>query len=279
MGLAQNNIKSIVTIHDLIFKRLPETYKAIDRSIYDYKSKYSCTHSDKIVAISKSTKNDLIEFYNIDPNKIQVIYQSCNPIFYSDKDLSPQLETKLQSYKLPTEYLLYVGSVEPRKNLKLILEAYGQLQDKDIPPLVIIGKARSYKKIFNQMKSSSAIADKIIWIENLENNELLKEIYKKASILLYPSLYEGFGLPVAEALLTKTPVISSNISSLPEAGGPDTIYINPHKVEELSVAIQKVLSNTELQTRMKGRGYAYAMKNFDPLNISKQWMSCYEEVL
>ena len=150
--LQQSGIKSVVTIHDLIFKTNPETYSLSERLVYDKKFKYACHQADKIVAISESTKQDIIRFYGIEPQKIEVVYQVCNPIFYQLRSQAEN-ESVRQQYHLPDRYFLYVGSVEARKNVKLIIKAYQQLEQKDIIPLIIVGKGGRYKEEVKAMIS------------------------------------------------------------------------------------------------------------------------------
>lgn len=278
-GLKKNNIKSLVTIHDLIFKVFPQTYGFIDRHTYDIKFKKSCQNADKIIAISESTKQDIIKFYNIAPSKIEVIYQSCNPLFYK---LLPPKESKqiIKENKLPQEYLLFVGSIEKRKNLKLLIEAYQYLPNKLKIPVVVVGKgSKSHKKELLQLIEEKEMTKKVIWIYSLKSNHHLQAIYQQAMALVYPSVYEGFGLPVVEALLSKTPVITSNTSSLPEAGGPSSLYVNPNDAQELATAIQKVLTKPQLRKTMIENGYRYAHEKFSPKQVTQKLMQCYQEIL
>ena len=143
--LKKNGVKSIVTIHDLIFKVYPKTYSLIDRNIYDLKFKKSCQLADKVIAISNSTKQDIIKYYGIDADKIEVIYQTCNPIFYNE---ATENDKVFKHYDIPSEYLLFVGSIETRKNLGLLLDAYQYLPVQERIPLVVIGGNRGYEKKF-----------------------------------------------------------------------------------------------------------------------------------
>lgn len=271
-------IKSVVTIHDLIFKSFPYTYKAVDRKMYDIKFKYACTHADRIIAISENTKKDISEYYKIDPNKIEVIYQACNSLYYR---LQKQHENDriIKQYNIPIDYLLSVGNVEPRKNLKSVIDSYRFLK-KDLQiPLVIIGKGGTYKLEAEQIVKKEGLEKLVIWIDNLANNEHLQSIYQNSKVFIYPSLYEGFGLPVAEALLSKTPVITSDRSSLKEAGGPGSLYINPESPEQIAGAIEKVLTNSAFRQNMIEKGYLFAHDNFQPEILTKQVMNCYKKTL
>lgn len=269
--LHKTGVKSIVTIHDLIFKTHPKTYAFFDRQMYDIKFKNSCLQADKIIAISQSTKNDLVNYYKIAPEKIEVIYQSCNAQYF---DETP---TNKIPYNLPDTYLLYVGSVIPRKNLELIVKAYTILPTDFTIPVVVVGDGKTYKKRMKQLIQRYGLGEKFIWLDKVNSIEL-KALYQHAQVLIYPSLYEGFGLPVAEALLCKTPVITSNTSSLKEAGGSESIYINPNDATELADAIERVLDDNILRTQMKELGFKYAHQHFSAVSCSEKMMACYKQI-
>jgi glycosyltransferase involved in cell wall biosynthesis len=272
------NIKSIVSIHDLIFKVYPDTYKKIDRTIYDIKFRYACNHADRIIAISENTKKDIASFYRIDPIKIEVIYQACSPHYYQLKD-QEQNNLVINQYHLPTEFLLSVGSVEARKNLKSVIASYRYLNKSLQIPLVVIGKGGKYKLEVEQLVLEAGLAKKVIWISNLTNNEHLQSIYQSSQVLIYPSFYEGFGLPVAEALLCKTPVITANRSSLMEAGGPGSVYIDPDSPEQIAGAIETVLTNSQQRKRIIESGYDYAHQTFAPERVTRQMIECYQTII
>lgn len=277
-NIKKSKVKSIVTIHDLIFKVYPTTYSLFDRKMYDLKFKKSCENADRIIAISQNTKKDVVDFYGIDPYKIDVIYQSCNPIYFNQID-EIAANNLIKELHLPSEYLLFVGSIERRKNLELIIRAYQHLSPSEQLPLVVIGNGKAYKNEMLKLIEQKKLTSKVIWLNKLSNNEHLQYIYHKATALIYPSFYEGFGLPVAEALLCKTPVITSNVSCLPESGGPHSLYVNPHKLEELAQAIKQVLHQSLLRETMKNEGYRYALKTFDAQTVTNQLMECYKKTI
>lgn len=276
-NINQSGIKSVVTIHDLIFKLYPETYSLGERVIYNRKFQYACRQADKIVAISNNTKQDIIKFYQIEAEKIEVIYQSCNPIFYHLRSDVANNEVR-QAYQLPPEFFLYVGSIEARKNLKLIIEAYHLGHNAIKIPIVVIGKGGQYKLDCKKMIAQYGLEHCFIWLENVNDNLHLQSIYQLASALIYPSFYEGFGLPIAEALLSKTPVIAAHTSSLCEAGGAHSLYIHPQKAQELKDAMLLILDNKEHVAGMRKEGYAYALSHFLPETVSAQMMSLYENL-
>lgn len=276
IGIAQAGLKSIVTIHDLIFKVYPNTYSWFDRKIYNWKFKYSCTHANKIIAISEHTKQDIIKYYQIPAHKIEVIYQACQSLFYEASHPSKDV---LAAYSIPKQYILSVGTVQERKNIKLLFQAYQYLDPKFQLPVVIVGGGGSYKKALKKFIAQQQLDNRVIWIEHLSNNLELKTLYQAANLVVYPSFYEGFGLPVVEALLSKTPVITSKTSALTEAGGPHSLYIDPYQPQALAQAIQQVLSQPQLAALMRQKGYEYAHQMFHPQQLSQQLMHCYQRVL
>ena len=277
INIQRSGIKSIVTIHDLIFEIFPETYSVLDRQIYHLKFKRSCHAADRIVAISQSTKRDIVDCYGIDPANIEVIYQSCHPLFYESP--SPPDDSVLQHYQLPSEYLLYVGSITERKNLGVVIEAYEQLAPGERIPWVIVGKGKKHRHELVQRIAEKHLDRWVIWIDDLADNYRLRTLYQRASALIYPSLYEGFGLPVVEGLLSKIPVITSNTSSLPEAGGLHSAYIDPRRADEVAHAIQQVLHDTELRETMKEAGYRYATERFARKAGTEQLAGLYRKTL
>jgi len=267
-----SQVKSVVTIHDLIFLRLPYLYHAIDRAMYRKKIRYSCSVSDRIVAVSKQTAMDIMDFFDVSEDKIDVVYQGCNPMF---NRVIPQVEKEIlrMKYVLPNSFMLYVGTIEERKNLLTLLKAMHS--GKIDYPLVVIGKATSYlNKVIEFIERHSLI--NIIFIDIVQNQDL-PGIYQLADLFVYPSIFEGFGIPILEALYSKVPVITSKGRCFAEAGGSSTIYIDPNNVEELAAAIRKVLWDTKLQEHMKEEGYRYA-GNFDEDKVSRNIMQVYKKL-
>lgn len=278
IGIQQSGIKSIVTIHDLIFKVYPETYSFFDRKIYDWKFQYSCQKADCIIAISEHTKQDIIHYYNIDPKKIKVIYQACQNLYYTLND-AQSVASLLQQYQLPERYILAVGTLQERKNLKLLIKAYQHLPKAQQLPILIVGNGGNYKKEVQALIKEMQLDDLVFWITDLESDKTLQALYQKATLLVYPSFYEGFGLPVVEALLSKTPVITANTSALKEAGGPDSLYVSPSDEKALAAAIRQILNDPGFAQNMSEKGYEYAHKTFHPQRLSQQLIDCYQELI
>ena len=233
--LKKSNAKSVVTIHDLIFLQHPEFYKPIDRWIYYNKVKFAVNNADKIVAISQQTKNDLIETFKISEDRISVIYQSCNEVFY-DKRNEAELQKVNEKWALPEQFLLYVGALNENKNVLVILKALKNLKGELDLPLVVVGHGTDYKKKMIEFARNNKLEKQLIFASDIADPSPLElsSFYQLASVFIFPSFYEGFGIPILEARFSGTPVIASNSSCLDEAGGEDSSYFNPHKADELA---------------------------------------------
>lgn len=274
LGLPSTKIKSVVTIHDLIFKVYPDFFPWIDRQIYDWKFRYACEHADKIVAISEHTKQDIIKYYKIPSDKIEVIYQTCQKAFKQILAEEERLKI-IKKYQLPTEFLLYVGSINERKNLMSIVQALELLAHDIKLPLVVIGSGKKYKK-----KVQDYIAKKGLekWVRFIKIDfQDLPALYQQAKIFIYPSVYEGFGIPIIEALYSQTPVITTRVSSLPEAGGDAAFYVNKPNAEQIANGIKKILEDDVFQQKMIEKGNLYIRK-FDKKLLSKQLMDLYQKL-
>ena len=274
---ARLNIPSVVTIHDVAFRTFPDMYHAPDRFTYNLKWRHACNAADRIIAISESTKEDIIRFYNVDPSRIDVVYQPVNSLYYTqDEGICP---ASLAPYVNGKPYMLYVGSINSRKNLLGIVKAM-ELLPKDMQiPLVVIGDGREYKqKVLDYIKGHK-LQDLVIFTPEKVYTEGLRYLYLNAQLFVYPSFYEGFGLPVVEALLSHCPVITSNLSSLPEASGPDQLKADPSNPEDIAQKMEKLLSDKSLRLSIAGKGYAYAFEKFNPQLLAGKLMNIYKQLL
>ncbi len=240
--IRKSGAKSIVTIHDLIFLKHPEFYKPIDRKIYFSKVKFAVNNADHIIAISEQTKSDIINTFSVPENKISIVYQSCNEVFY-EKRTQTELEQVKTKWNLPKDYILYVGALNGNKNVKVILEALNLLKDKFDLPLVIVGKGGAYKKVLIEYATKHNLLSQVIFASEVANPTPLElsSFYQMASVFIFPSFYEGFGIPILEARFSGIPVIASNSSCLEEAGGIDGYYFTPNNAEELFGLISSCL--------------------------------------
>ena len=277
--------KSVVTIHDVIFKVLPTTYPKLDRWLYEEKTRYACKYADKIIAISEHTKKDLIKFYEVEPQRIEVVYQPCQPFFYREETIEEQLGENFSLFpdlqylkELPSEYLLYVGSIIERKNLLTVVKAIQELPEKDRIPLIVVGNGKNYKKKVQNYIANHQLQKWVIWLTDVTSTQALKHLYEKAQLLIYPSFYEGFGLPVVEAMLCGTPVITSNVSSLPEAAGQYGNLVHPNDSNAMSAAIQALLTDSKKRALLGRQGRKTALERFDPRKLTEQMMEVYRAV-
>jgi glycosyltransferase involved in cell wall biosynthesis len=270
------NVRSVVTIHDLIHERYPSFYPFIDRKIYSFKFKKACQQADIVVAISEQTKRDIIDFYNIQSSKIQVIYQSCDPIFYKNRPLSINEEI-IKKYHLPSQFMLYVGTVNERKNLLGLVKALKNLDNQQDINLVVIGDGSAYFQKVKKYVTENGLEKRVVFILKIDFTDL-PTIYKLAKVFVLPSFFEGFGIPIIEALWSGTPVISSIDSCFEEAGGPHSIYIKPQDIEALTAAINRVWGDESLRNDMILRGSAF-VKKFTDEGIAEQWIKLYQSLL
>ena len=282
VGIQHTRIKTVVTIHDLIFERYPSQYKWLDVQIYRKKFMYACKNADLVIAISKQTKDDIIEFYNIPEEKIHICYQSCNPIFEQKVSDDEKLRIK-NLYHLPDRYFLYVGSIIERKNLLSICKAYALLNDTLNIPLVVIGDGNVYKKEVTRFVEEHNLKSKIIFLSDMpyaksstgfQQATDFPAIYQMATAMIYPSIFEGFGIPVLEALWSGTPVITSNVSCMPETGGDAAFYVDPYAPEQIANGLVQLSTNTSLVANMVDKGYRHA-QNFISAKCAAAVMQVY----
>jgi len=275
LGLPKTGIKSVVTIHDLVFKHYPTYFPFIDRQVYDAKFRYSCKNADAVVAISKSTKEDIMHFYDIPAEKIEVIYQTCHDRF---KTPLPEhaLQAVMEQYELPENFMLYVGSIIPRKNLLGIVKAMSMMPKDFYLPLVVIGSGTSYKKKVLQHLRKHRL-EKYVHFPKVRYEDL-PALYQQAEVFLYPSYYEGFGIPIIEALYSQTPVLTTNVSSLPEAAGPGAHYVHPEHPSEIAEGIKNILNDSVYREQLVEEGYAY-VQQFDSEPTTQAMMELYRKVL
>lgn len=272
VGIRRAGIPAVVTIHDVAFRTFTDMYHWTDRQIYDLKWRYAVSHADRIIAISECTKRDIIRFYDVDENKIDVVYQPVNMRYYTPIQTSPR---PIGGEGVGERgYLLYVGAVNSRKNLLGIVKAM-QLLPSDIDlPLYIVGNGHEYKKEVQEYIASHGLTSRFRWLGSLSHDEL-HQLYAQARLFIYPSFYEGFGLPVVEAMLSGCPVVTSNVSSLPEAAGPYSLKADPASPEDIRDKILQALTDTELRHRMVQGSRDYAMQTFHPDVLAHRLMDVY----
>ncbi len=278
------NIKTVVTIHDLIFERFPKTYHLDERYTHRWKIKRACKIADAVIAISEQTKNDLIELYGVSPQKITVCYQSCNPIF--EKTISEIEKNNVKKkYQLPDQYFLFVSSITARKNLIAICRAMIILKDTLATPLVIIGDGKIEKNEVKQLIKKNGIEHRLLFLNELSAAKEdsftsaadFPAIYQQALALVYPSIFEGFGLPILEAMWSGLPVICSSVSSMPEVAEDAALYFSPEDTNQLAQHLQAIASDQQLAKILKDKGREQA-KKFSTENYANQIIKIYKSL-
>lgn len=279
--IQKSGIPSIVTIHDVAWRTFPGMYKPIDRLIYDWKYGHSAKIATHVIAISESTKRDIMRFYDVPEQNITVIYQPVQKQFYTPmpkEKAAAEMKKILPWYTHDTPFLLTVGSINSRKNLLGMLQAYNALPKEKQLPFIVIGNGREYRKKCEQYISENSLTEKVTILDNIHDGGVLQALYTCSTILLYPSFYEGFGLPVVEAALQGCPVITSNVSSLPEAAGDGAILVDPYSIPQLTAAIERLLDNPDERKALGSKARDYANNSFNPEKLTKQLIELYESV-
>ncbi|RLJ32470.1 glycosyltransferase involved in cell wall biosynthesis [Chryseobacterium sp. 7] len=265
-------IKKVVTIHDLIFVRYPQYYSFFDRRIHFWKFKKAADSADKIIAISEQTKKDIIQYLKVPETKIEVIYQGCHHAFKEQQ--SPELmQAVKEKFKLPERFILNVGTIEDRKNLLNVVKA---INGTGIPLIVVGRKTKYYQKIESFLKKNK-MENQVLFLEGVSMDELAC-LYKLADIFVYPSFFEGFGIPVIEALFSKTVVVTSNTSCLPEAGGKDSVYVNPDNDLDIRAKIKFLWENESERKRREEKGFEFVQK-FNDEPIAKELIKFYQKII
>lgn len=273
LGLSEAGIKSVVTIHDLIFMRCPEYYNPVDVAIYKWKFRNTCKQADRIIAISECTRRDIMELGEIDDSRINVVYQSCDTRFR--QQVSPEQKQDVRArYSLPKRYVLFVGTIEERKNALLAAQALPYLSD-DIH-LVLVGRQTAYAKTITSFARQNGLANRIHMLSGVPTSDLYA-IYQQAECFVYPSRYEGFGIPVIEAIQSRLPVIACTGSCLEEAGGPDNVYVDPDEPQEMAMAIKSITDNPDAARQIVTRSLDY-IRRFENGNVAQEMLNVYRSL-
>ena len=273
-GIRRAGCKSVVTIHDLIFLRYPQTYTLIDRLILKIKTLYACRKADKIIAISQQTKQDIMKFYGIPEEKIEIVYQGCDSIFYRTTGIDERQAIQ-KRYNLPSRYLLCVGTFEQRKNQLSILQSL-VLTDEDIH-LVLVSKPTKYQNVIEERIKNLGLQQRVHILNSVSNADL-PVLYQSAVAFIYLSWFEGFGIPVLEALVSGTPVIAATGSCLEEAGGPTSLYCDPFDYQQVATFINELTRHSEKREAMAIAGKKYADR-FSEQQIAQQLHYVYQQLM
>jgi len=267
-------VPTAIAIMDVSYLHYPEFFAKKD--LYQLRSwtKYSAKYASLIFTISESSKNDIINHYHVPSERVIVIYPGIKEVSNSKYKVSSMDELK-KNYGISDHYILFVGTLQPRKNIVRLIEAYAKVRIKDLQ-LVIVGKKGWLFEEILAAPEKFQCADKVKFLDFVSDDDL-PSLYKHALCFVLPSLYEGFGLPVLEAMKYGCPVITSNVSSLPEAGGDAALYVDPENVDDIADKIQKVISDKKLRETMMKKGYEQ-IKKFSWEKAAKQTLTVLKEV-
>jgi glycosyltransferase involved in cell wall biosynthesis len=255
--------KSVVTIHDIGWRYFPDSFTGFMRKFLEWSTKFAVKNASAIIAVSQSTKKDLIKFYKVDSNKIFVVHHGYEP--------ADRLVSLSADRLLPENYVLFLATLQPRKNLEGLIKAFRLLktENPDIrQKLVVAGKPGwKFEPILRTMEQNKDI---VIYLNHVSDSDRLA-LLKRASLLVLPSFYEGFGMQILEAFDAGVPVATSNISSMPEVAGDAAIYFNPKDISDIAKAIKMVLVDKSLADSLRAKGQE-RLKNFS-------WQKCADETL
>ena len=279
IGIRKSGIKSVVTIHDLIFLRHPEFYHWVDTKIYAWKFRQTIREADHIIAISECTKRDIIELGGVDESRISVIYQSFAPRFsapnHGDCPRDSSEAKIMGTVPVIPRYILSVGSIEARKNILLAVKALPYLPE-DIS-LVIVGRHTKYTDQVTDYAKANRLDHRVRILHGV-TDEALPALYAGAEAFVYPSRYEGFGIPIIEAISMGLPVVACTGSCLEEAGGPDSLYVSPDDAEGMANAIRQSLRGAEGREQRIRRSREY-IRRFEGQDVASQVIDLYQSLI
>lgn len=273
MGIKEAGIKTVVTIHDLVFMRYPQYYNWLERKIMEWKFYKTCHEADRIIATSECTKRDIMLYGDVPANKIDVIYQSCGS-FYKLPESEKKMQEVHTSYMLPERYIVNVGTIEERKNVLLAVKALRLLPEEI--SLVVVGKSTPYADKVKKYVAENGLKDRVLFLHNVPTDDL-PAIYQMAEACVYPSRYEGFGLPVIEAIQSGLPVVACKGSCLEEAGGNSTLYVDPDDVYAMAHAIKLTLKGAPARDERIAEGLQY-ISRFENNNVAQSVVDLYNEI-
>lgn len=270
--------KLVVTIYDLTVVTHPEHHKKTNISHCVTGIKDAVKYADHIIAISNHTKRDLIEHFNAPEELITVTHLAAGPDYREEKD-PERLAAIRMKYGLPEDYVLFIGSLEPRKNVKTLIKAYSALDPKTRKehPLVIAGGKGWLNSDIPSIVKKSGISDNVLFAGYISSEDI-SGVYSQAALFVYPSLYEGFGLPILEAFACGTPVITSNTSSIPEVAGDAAMLLSPADADQLTAAIERLLKNKGIRDEFRARGLARASM-FSWEKCARETLEVYNKVM
>ena len=265
-------IKTVVTIHDIAWMKVPSAYPVKSKVVFDIMLRRILKPSNHLIAISEATKSDLVQRLDVDEDRISVIHEGCDPKFRPVKDFA----TIKEKYHIRGDYILTIG-VNPRKNTDRLIEAFSRLDGRILREYsLVLAGPNSYGGGKLETVADLGLENKIIFIGTVADNDL-PGLISGAELFVYPSLYEGFGLPVLEAMACGTAVVTSNVSSMPEIAGNAAVLVNPYDIEEIADAIEQVLSSTDLQNSLIAKGFLRA-RHFSFEKMARETLAVYKKI-
>jgi glycosyltransferase involved in cell wall biosynthesis len=274
VGPVAGTVPFVVTVHDLSFLLFPEGFRGGNRTYLRLMTGWSVRRARRVIAVSESTRQDLLRLYGLEPDRVDVIPNGVDAAF------QPLPAGEVTAFRvkqgLPEHFLLFVGTLEPRKNVVRLVEAYARLPQPRCPLLLVGGKGWFYERVFRRVEELGLTEE--VHFAGYVPAEELPWWYNAATALVYPSLYEGFGLPALEAMACGTPVVTSTTSSLPEVVGQAGLLVEPTDVEALTAALQRVLQDAALRVQMRTAGLAQAA-HFSWLGTASSTVGSYRRAL
>jgi glycosyltransferase involved in cell wall biosynthesis len=247
---------AVVTIHDLSFIRFPAMFRPGNRFYLTVLTRLSAQRARRLIAVSAHTAAETMRLLGVEPQRIDVVYHGVDPAF---RPLPAEEVTAFrQQQGLPERFVLFVGTLEPRKNLVRLVEAFARVRDGHTRLVLAGGKGWLYEDLLARIEALN-LSKQVIFAGYVPG-DVLPWWYNAAVALVYPSLYEGFGFPVIEAQACGTPVLTSNVSSLPEAAGDAAVMVDPYDVEALAAGLHRLLTDGALRQELRGRGLAHAQQ-------------------
>ncbi len=247
--------KKITIFHDMAYKRFPETVRARTKMMLDSNMEQACRRADAILTVSEFSKREILEYLPVSPEKITVMPLGIRSERFHTGYTEEQIGAAREKYRLPKEYLLYLGTLEPRKNIERLVEAYGVLRQRnaDVPPLILAGrKGWMYDTIFAKIQELGL--EQYVWSTGYVENEAVPLLIAGAVAFLFPSIYEGFGMPPLEAMACGTPVLTANVSSMPEVAGDSAVLVDPFSVESIAEGMERLVEKPDLRRELSERG-------------------------
>jgi glycosyltransferase involved in cell wall biosynthesis len=268
----------VVTIHDLAFRRYPEVLTADARRYFEQATAAAVRRADAIVTVSEQTRQDLISDYGVASDRVYRVYNGVASRFCPGDSKETARERVSQTYGLDTPYIFFLGTLEPRKNAEGLIQAFHRLYQEGLTDLTLVlagGKGWLYDTIFETVATLD-IEDRVRFLDHVPDEDL-PDLYRAAQVFAWPSFYEGFGLPVLEAMACGTPVVTSNTSSLPEVTGDAALLVDPHRPDEIASAIGSLFEDQALLEDLQLRGLRQAAQ-FSWHRCAKQTLDVYHTI-